>query len=76
MAASDLVAKQDSIDSLRQQLFFTKAIATKVDRSTRGLKTNLNVAELWERAKFLQTHEFDRLIQFELEGSGQSPKKK
>lgn len=76
MAASDLLAKQESVEQLRQQLFFAKAVACKVDRATRNLKTNLNVSELWERAKFIPVDQFDRLIQFELEGSGQSPKKK
>ena len=75
MASSELLAKQESVEHLRQQLFFAKAVACKVDRATRNLRTNFNVADLWERARFLDTNEFDRFIQFELEGSGQSPKK-
>ncbi len=66
----------DTIEELRKELFFSKAIACKVDRATRGIKTNLNIAELWERAQHMQTGEFDKLIQFELESTNQSPVKR
>lgn len=61
-----MLAKLDNIDELRRQLFFTKAIAIKVDRATRGLATNLNVADLWARAEAMPFGEFDRFLGLEL----------
>jgi hypothetical protein len=71
-----VLGRLDSIDDLRKELFFSKAIACKVDRATRGLKTKFNIADLWDRAQHMDTREFDRVIQFELEGTSQSPKKR
>jgi hypothetical protein len=72
--ADAILAKQESIEDLRRQLFFSKAVACKIDRATRNLRTNLNVAELWEKARFVDTDQFDKIIMFELEGTGQSKK--
>lgn len=61
-----MLATLENVDELRKQLFFSKAIAMKVDRASRGLATNINVADLWARAEAMPISEFDRFLGLEL----------
>ena len=57
-----LQKKLDMLEDLRKQLFFAKALGAKIDRASRGLKTELALGSLWEQAQNMDHNDFDRLI--------------
>ncbi len=56
-----MLATLGQMDELRKEVFFAKAMALKMDRASRGLSSNVNIADLWPRAP-QDVREFERFL--------------